>query len=68
MDTFCSCPNPVSGPGTLTDYTGLPTLYRLCFTCGLPIALSGEPAPEFWFVVDEHKVQRTRYSMRMTVR
>lgn len=40
---FCTCPEPIRGPSTVTDYGMLPVEYALCFTCGLPIALSGRP-------------------------
>ena len=62
--TYCTCPSPTAGAGTLTDYTVM-QLYRLCRDCGLPIRLSAIPAPrgyvELWWL------QRRREWMKRTV-
>jgi hypothetical protein len=67
MSDFCQCHtvSPRYGPGTLTEYVGVPTLYKLCVDCGLPVASTGRPAPEI-IVGEPPTVQKARYAMRRT--
>lgn len=62
--TYCTCPSPTAGAGTLTDYT-VRELYRLCRDCGLPIRLSAIPAPTG--EVDLRWLQVRREGMKRTV-
>lgn len=45
--TPCTCDRPLLGPATLTDYTGPPTVYVLCETCGMPMLDAGVPESEW---------------------